>query len=236
VDTEFDGAKQIGFQRGIELAQFVVLARGELDLRFERTVQLDQLRVHGLGGFLQPGVLADELVALNGVFQRGDEFLVQPRLDNEPEYFTLVDRGDDRVEIEHGRRQDTGGERLDLPRFGQQFEAGQLRHQLVGDDNGKFPAREFGERLERGTVGDGLVTSALERLLERGQKNLFVIHDQNWIVRMRDVVRRVHTPRAESGRAAPGGNEAVGTLKELQVAAGFAEVVELFAGVAERGL
>ena len=212
--------------------------RGELDLLFERAVQLDQLRVHGLRGVLQMRVLADELVALDGVFQRGDELLVQPRLDDEAENFALVDRGDDGVEIEHGGRQDARGKRLDLPRLGEQFQAGQLRHQLVGDDDGKFPAAEFCERGERRTVGDGLIAGAVQRLLERGKKNLLVIHDENRIARLRNVIRRVHGApvKLQANARLAGGDETVGPLEQFQIFAGFAKLVELFARGRERGL
>ena len=212
------------------------MLRGELHLLFERTVQLDELAVHGLRGGLQVRVLADEFVALNGVLHRGEKFLVQPRLDDETENFPGVDCGDDGVEIQHAGGEDARGERLELPRLRQQFEAGQPGHDLVGNDDGKFSFPEFGERIKRRIKADGLVAETFQQQQQDGDQRLLVVHHENWVGGNGEFVRRLHVPAQKSGglqrRLAVG----VGAVQPFQIAARRAEFVEALLRVAAGGL
>jgi hypothetical protein len=80
---------------------------------------------HGLG--LQHGVVVNQLVALHGVLDGGEQFLAQPGFDDEAVDFALVDRFDHRVETEHGGDQDARGVGLQLLGLGEKFQARNAR-------------------------------------------------------------------------------------------------------------
>ena len=122
---------------------------------------------------------AVEFVALDGVTDRRDKFFAQPRLGDETEDFTFVDRVDDRGKGENGREQNAGGVRAGFLRLDQEIETDHLGHFLVRNDDGEVPLCEDGQRLDRTVAGDDVETLALERFLERGQHHGFVVDDEN---------------------------------------------------------
>ena len=52
-------------------------------------------------GALKLRVLADQFIALNAILNGREKFFAQPRLDDKPENFPLVDRFNDRVEMQN---------------------------------------------------------------------------------------------------------------------------------------
>ena len=131
------------------------------------------------GGQLELRVLQDEFVALHGVLHRDQQFLAQPRLDDEPVDFAFVDRINHRVEAEHGSDQNARGVGLDLARLREQLETGQARHALIGDDDRERAFLQFRKR-DRGIArGDDLVMFAPQRFLQREQHDFLVVDHED---------------------------------------------------------
>jgi hypothetical protein len=179
VEAKLHRAQEVLFERMVDVGELLVLRRDELHLLFKRAVQLDELRVHGLRGGLQVVVLADELEALDGVLDGGQQFLAQPGLDDEAVDFALVDGVDHGVQAQHGGDEDARGVGLDLARLGQQLEAGERGHALIGDDDGELGLLELGQRAAGVRHGDDLVAFAPEGFVERHQDDFFVVHHQD---------------------------------------------------------
>ena len=123
LDAQFDGAPQVFLLAAGEFLQLRVLFGDAGDLGFQGAVELLQLRVHGLGFGLQAGVVGNQVVALHGVLDRGQQFLAQPGFDDEAVNFPLVDRVNDRAQAQHGGDEDAGGVGLDFAHLGQEFQA-----------------------------------------------------------------------------------------------------------------
>ena len=94
------------------------------DLGFQCAVQFGQLRVHGLGVGLEAGVVGNQLEALHGVLDGGEQFFAQPGFDDEAVDFALVDGVDHGAQAEDGGDEDAGGVGLDFADLGQEFQAG----------------------------------------------------------------------------------------------------------------
>ena len=98
-----------------------VLFRHAGHLRLKLTIKLNQLFVHRGGFGMETRVAANQLITLDGVFHRREQFLAQPGLDDETVDLPLVDGFDDGAQTQHRRDKDAGGVGLDLFHLGQEF-------------------------------------------------------------------------------------------------------------------
>ena len=131
---------------------------------------------------MQTCVLADEFVALDGVLDGDQQLLPQPRLDDEPIDFALVDGVNHRVETQHGGDENARRVGLNLAGLGEQFQAGHRRHALVADNDGKLPLAELFERGGGVGCGDHVITLAAQGFAEGHQDDVFVVHHQQAVL------------------------------------------------------
>ncbi|MFO1497048.1 MAG: hypothetical protein U1G07_01400 [Verrucomicrobiota bacterium] len=143
----------------------------------EGTIQLGELLVHGERRFLQLGMATDQFVSLQGVADRGQQLLAQPRLDDKPVDLPFVDRFDNGFQTKHGRDQDPGRVRLDLFGLGKKLQPCHPGHLLVGDDDRERPAFEGFEACQGAACRDHLVTFAAECIAKANENNLLVIEN-----------------------------------------------------------
>jgi hypothetical protein len=137
------------------------------------------LLVHGLRGGLQTGVAGNQLVPLHRVLDSGQQFLPQPRLDDEPVNLPLVDRVNDRAQAQDGGDEDAGGVGLDFAHLRQEFQARDHGHLLVGDDDRELLFLEHAQGMDGVRGSDHAVALAQQGVAQGHQHDLLVVHDEN---------------------------------------------------------
>ena len=80
MQTQLYRVLQIFGERLVELAEGFILLGDAGQLQFQGPVGFEQLAVHHHGLGLQYGVAVDQLVALRGVLDGGEQFFAQPGL------------------------------------------------------------------------------------------------------------------------------------------------------------
>ena len=196
--AKLDRALEVFVEGVVELFELLVLLGDAGDLLFQREVHLRELLVHRHGGDLEHLVLADEIVALHRVLHGDEQFLAEPRLDDETVDFPLVDRVDDGGEIQHRRDEDARGVGLEQLHLREEFQTGEHRHLLVADHDGEGLLLEQLERVERVGRGGDLVAFARERVAQ-GDEHDFLVIDQEDVVEL--VVGVFHEDFPELGAA-----------------------------------
>ena len=121
--AELERVLVAGREFAVGVIQTLALVPQVADLGRQDGVGLREAAVQMLRLCLKHGVVGDELVPVDGVAHRGDQFLPQPGLCDKAEDLTLVDRVDDRREGQDGGDQYAGGLRAKGPALDQEIKA-----------------------------------------------------------------------------------------------------------------
>ena len=128
LEAELKGTIQVLAEGLVEPVELAVLGIEPGELGSQALVHRDGLRVQGV-------VMGNQLVTLDRVLDRDEQFFAQPRLDNEAIDFALVDGINHRVQAKNSRNQNAHAVRLDFPRLSEEFQAGQRRHLLIAQNH-----------------------------------------------------------------------------------------------------